>query len=122
MDLAVVASLRDIKLQISELNTQVKALEVTKHELETSLMSELDDSNTTLARTEIGTVAVTTATVPNVEDWVAFEKYVYENNALYLLQRQVSAPAYRDEVESKGQIPGIAGFQKRRLSLTGTKK
>ena len=85
-------------------------------------MSELDDSNTTLARTEIGTVAVTTATVPNVEDWVAFEKYVYENNALYLLQRQVSAPAYRDEVESKGQIPGIAGFQKRRLSLTGTKK
>ena len=36
MDLAVVASLRDIKLQISELNTQVKALEVTKRELETS--------------------------------------------------------------------------------------
>jgi hypothetical protein len=122
MNLHTVEALRDLKLEISALNAQVKELEITRRELEGSLILELDDSNTTLARTEVGTVSIITAILPNVEDWVAFEEYVYENNALYLLQRRVAAPAYRDEVESKGQIPGITTFEKRTLSLTNAKK
>jgi hypothetical protein len=122
MNLDTVEALRDLKLEISALNAQVKELEITRRELEGSLILELDDSNTTLARTEVGTVSIITAILPNVEDWVAFEEYVYENNALYLLQRRVAAPAYRDEVESKGQIPGITTFEKRTLSLTNAKK
>lgn len=122
MNLAKVEALRDIKIQISDLNSEVKNLEVTRRELEGVLLEELTDSGVSLARTEFGTVSVLSATVPNVQDWAAFEEYVYSNKALYLLQRRVSAPAYRDELDSIEAIPGVTTFEKRTLSLTNAKK
>jgi|TARA_R110002126_G_scaffold182742_3_gene331364 hypothetical protein len=122
MDLSKVQQLRDVKAQLSDLNSEVKALSVIRAELEEGLLGELSDGGVTLARTEFGTVSVLKATVPNVQDWVVFETYVYENNAMYLMQRRLSAPAFRDEIESKGDIPGVTTFEKKTISLTNASK
>lgn len=116
--------LHKVKQKISDLNKIVKNLEVTRSELEEIIIDDLNDSNLSLARTnhmdENGkriTVSVNTETVANVTDWAEFEKYVYENHALYLLQRRASNPSYREEIAAKGEIPGTEPFTKRRLSL-----
>jgi len=116
--------LHKVKQEIADLNKQVKVLEATRSELEEVIIDDLNASNLSLARTnredENGkriTVSVNSETVANVTDWAEFEKYVYDNRALYLLQRRTSNPSYREEIAVKGEIPGTEPFIKTRLSL-----
>jgi len=116
--------LHKVKQEIADLNKQVKALEATRSELEEVIIDDLNASNLSLARTnredENGkriTVSVNSETVANVTDWAEFEEYVYDNRALYLLQRRTSNPSYREEIAVKGEIPGTEPFIKTRLSL-----
>jgi len=116
--------LHKVKQEIADLNKQVKALEATRNELEEVIIDDLNASNLSLARTnredENGkriTVSVNSEIVANVTDWAEFEKYVYDNRALYLLQRRTSSPSYREEIAVKGEIPGTEPFIKTRLSL-----
>jgi len=116
--------LHNVKQKITTLNKEVSNLEATRSELEEMIMSDLNEANLSLARTnktdENGkriTVSVNTETVANVNDWAEFEEYVYENRALYLLQRRPSNPSYREEIAVKGVVPGVEPFTKQRLSL-----
>jgi hypothetical protein len=116
--------LHQVKQKITTLNKEVSNLEATRSELEEMIMSDLNDANLSLARTnktdENGkriTVSVNTEVVANVNDWAEFEEYVYDNRALYLLQRRPSNPSYREEIAVKGTIPGVEPFTKQRLSL-----
>jgi len=116
--------LHKVKQEIADLNKQVKVLEATRSELEEVIIDDLNASNLSLARTnredENGkriTVSVNSEIVANVTDWAEFEKYVYDNRALYLLQRRTSNPSYREEIAVKGEIPGTEPFIKTRLSL-----
>ena len=116
--------LHNVQQQITTLNKQVRDLEATRNELADTIMGDLNEANLSLARTnredENGkriTVSVNTETVANVTDWAEFEEYVYDNRALYLLQRRPSSPSYREELAAKGDIPGVEPFTKQKLSL-----
>jgi len=124
MDDKRIWELNKVKTDISKLQKEVKMLESQRSELEEAILEELSEANLSLARTnqtdESGkriTVSVNTEVVANVNDWAEFEEYVYENRALYLLQRRASNPSYREELAAKGDIPGTEPFTKRRLSL-----
>jgi len=117
-----VEKLANVKQQIKTLNDQLKILSATRTELEETIIEQLVDSGMTLARTTFGTVGVNETVVPNVQDWTQFEEYIYENKALYLLQRRAAAPAFRDEIDVKGEIPGVTPFVKKTLSLTSASK
>lgn len=116
--------LHKLKQQITALNKEVSNLEAARSVLEEQIIEDLNESNLSLARTnktdETGkriTVSVNTEVVANVTDWAEFEEYVYNNRALYLLQRRASNPSYREELAIKGKIPGTEPFSKQRLSL-----
>jgi hypothetical protein len=116
--------LHQVKQQISDLQKQVRILEGTRSDLEEEVMDELNDAGLSLARTQATdengkrvTVSINSEIVANVTDWAEFEQYVYDNNALYLLQRRASNPSYREEVAAKGNIPGVESFNKQKLSL-----
>ena len=116
--------LHRVKAQITSLNSQVKRLEATRDGLSEEIIDELSEAGLSLARTLEAdnngkriTVSVSPEVVANVEDWIAFEEYIYTNRALYLLQRRTSAPSYREEVAAKGEIPGVQPFTKQKLSL-----
>jgi len=118
MDVQAVKELKSLKERISDLNEQLADLKRAKTNIENELISEMNLDGLSLARTDFGTVSVTKTDVASVKDWPAFEEYVYENRALYLLQRRPSDVAYRDEIATKGEIPGVETFTKVNLSLT----
>ena len=118
MDVEAVGQLRSIKAQISDLNDQLNDLKRAKTNLEANIISDMQLDKVSLARTDFGTVSITETDVASVKDWPSFEEYIYENKALYLLQRRTSDVAYRDEIASKGHIPGVETFTKVNLSLT----
>jgi len=115
-----VADLKDIKAEIKDMQTELKALEHDKRIMEDRIMTTLDESGSSLARTDFGTVSVTKEVVANVTDWDAFYNYIKERDAFYLLQRRVSSVAWRDEVTAHydGVVPGTEPFTKRKISFT----
>ena len=118
MNVDTVAALREVNEEISGLNTALKKLKANKSILEEEVIADMQDDGLSLARTNHGTVSLKSTDMASVTDWAAFEEYIYENKALYLLQRRASNPAYVDEVEVRGAIPGVETFTKVTVSLT----
>ena len=118
MDTEAVGQLKQVNTQISELNIQLKDLKAAKSNLEEGIIEDLQLDKTSLVRTDFGTVSLINTDLPSVKDWAAFEEYIYENRALYLLTRRASSPAYRDELAARGEIPGVETFTKVSLSFT----
>ena len=118
MNVNDVNELQNIRNEISEVNSKLADLKKRKSEIEQKLIGEMTSEGLSLARTDYGTVSVTKEEVPSVKDWNAFERYIYENHALHLLQRRPASAAYRDELSIKGEIPGVETFTKVGLSLT----
>ena len=73
---------------------------------------------TSLTRTKFGTVSISKLNVASVKDWNEFEKYIYENKALYLLQRRPANLAYREELKTQGEIPGVETFETISVNLS----
>ena len=96
----------------------IKEMEGTKRALESEIMDDLDTDGSSLTRTDYGTVSIITEVVPQVTDWPAVEQYMKDNNALYLFQRRLSSPAWRDECKAKGTMPGTEPYTNRKLSFT----
>ena len=81
--------------------------------LETFRKTDLDG-----ARGKVAVAGITQATVPTVKDWDALYKYVKKKDAWDLLQKRVSATAYRERLDEKVVVPGVEPFTVTKLSLT----
>jgi len=106
-----VLALSLIKAEISNLNDQLKKAKAKKQETEYLIMQDLAVDGSSLSCTEFGTVSVTSKVVPSVTNWPEFEKYIYDNHALHLLQRRPASDSYRDEVKVNGNVPGVESFE-----------
>jgi len=113
-----VAGLRMIKAEIKGAQEDLKALEAQKRIIEDDIMATLDESGQSLSRTDAGTVSITQEVVANVTDWNALTAYIMEHGSFYLMQRRVSSVAWRDEIASKGDVPGTEPFTKRKISFS----
>ena len=123
MDDGDIWKLQSVKDEIAVLKDQIKPLEIAKSVLEERIMEGMSESGSSLFRTAKSrdgkriTVSVNTEEVASVKDWTEFEQYIYDHNALYLLQRRPANVAYREEVKIRGEIPGVETFTNRRLSF-----
>jgi len=113
-----VQELKGIADELAALNAQVTEVKRRKNELEAKIIEEMSEVGTTLMRTDFGTLSVNKNEVPSVQDWAAFEEYIYEHKALYLLQRRPSATSYREEVKTQGDLPGVETYTKVTVSLS----
>jgi hypothetical protein len=118
MDASKVATLRGIVDELASLNKQVKELKASRTEIEALIIADMAESGLTLARTDFGTISTRKSIVASVTDWETFEDYIYENKALYLMQRRTSEPAYRELLESGIEVPGVEPFEKTTVGLT----
>lgn len=106
--------LRDRK---RELQDQIDAIEQEYKALEEQLIQKLDSEGTDKGAGKLGTCSVTSSVVANVVDWDALNAYIKKTGYFHLYQRRVSDPAARELFESKGKIPGVEPFTKRKLNL-----
>jgi len=119
--------LEGVKTEIKRLQDEMKPLEQARAVLEEKIIEEMSDSGLSLARTEDAatgkrlTISVSSEDMANVTDWGELEEFIYENRALYLLQRRPSNGPYRELVATLGKVPGVETFTKKRLSLRHVK-
>lgn len=91
-------------------------------EKEARILARMKEENALRVTGERATISVSINTVPNVEDWTKFYRYVKKHNAFHLLERRPASKAWREEVENRrGKVvPGTKGFETRTLNLRNT--
>lgn len=89
-----------------------KEAELEKHLLDTFSKTDLDG-----AKGKKATAGVSRNTVPSVKDWDKLYAYVKKTGAWDMLQRRVSATAYRERLDAKKVVPGVEPFEVIKLSL-----
>lgn len=99
------------------LEEQVKKIEEEYRELEMKLIELLDDQGTDRGAGKTATCTVSESIVPQVTDWDAFYKYIQRNKYWHLLERRPSVTGCRELFETKGVIPGVEKFKRRRINL-----
>lgn len=115
----------DLRQQLKDDLALVQKLadEVSAHidAVEKALIEQLDREGTTSGGGKRATVSVNESVVPNVTDWDAFYKFIARMKYYHLLERRPSVSGCRELFETKGAIPGVEPFLKRRLNFTAKK-
>ena len=114
---AMIDEMYEIRSQKQELETEAKQLGEQMKRLEASIITRLDEDETTMSRGKAASAILTETVVPKVEDWDGFYQYIQENEAFHLLQRRVSTAAARETLEAGENISGVSTFTKRAISL-----
>jgi len=109
--------LRESKLKISDLNAQSREEGVRKEDYEKRLIATMDIVGTTTIKNEYGTFGKQEAIMPIPKDWELIHDYVKQNDAFFLLYKQISAVAYRELLEAGEEIPGVEQYNRITISV-----
>jgi len=90
-------------------------------EVEAALLAQMDKEGTTNGGGKTATVSVNESVVPTVTDWDEFYKYIHKQKWFHLLERRPSVTGCRELFETKGKIPGVMPFTKRKLNFNSKK-
>ena len=107
-------TLRDKK---REHEAEITKIEAEYKEVEERLFEKLDAEGTDKGNGKKGSVSISSSTVGNVTDWDALNAYIKKTGYFHLYQRRLSDPAVRELLDSKGKVPGVEPFTKRRLNV-----
>lgn len=109
-------SLRASRLELQKKIDLLKAEEST---MRAEILNELESAGLAKASGDNATCGVTTTLQPLVEDWNLVFNYVKENDRFDLLQKRLSAPAWRELVlDDDILVPGTQKNMVQDLSLT----
>lgn len=119
---AMMDRLFQIRNQKRELEEEIKALNEEWEGIEARLLMQMDEQGSTRVANTQGTAILSETLVPQVEDWESFIHWARDNDALHMIQRRVSSPAYREIIESGQSVPGLSPFTKRSVNLRAASK
>jgi hypothetical protein len=110
-------ALREKKRVLEE---EIKVLEEQYKELEMKLIELADEQGVTKGNGKAANFTVAESIVPQVENWDDFYRFIHKNKYWHLLERRPSVTGCRELFETKGVIPGVQKFTKRRVNLRST--
>lgn len=115
----MIDNLFDLREKKRKLQASIKELEEQMAPLEEHILKHLDDQGTLRTASKTAIVSISEQEVPHVVDWDAFTKYIGRNKYYHLLQRRVSAAAFRELLTSRRNkpIPGAETVTLRKLNL-----
>ena len=109
----------ELRERIRKLEDKVKEEKTIFDARQAALMTRIEEEGVAGAQGARAKVSVSTTTVPQVENWDEFYRYIHRNSAYHLLERRPAAAPYRELLATrKGKpVPGVVPFVKRTLNL-----
>lgn len=115
---ALIDKMKTVAVERSALSAKDKALSEEQKALETQIIKLMDKQETRVGEGKIAKASIVESEEPDIEDWDAFLGWARKTNNMHLVQRRVSAPAWREiRALKKAEVPGIGIFHKRSLNL-----
>lgn len=115
----LIRALSDLDDKIAGLNGQLRNLKMERDAIVEAIEKLMDDQQTTMLAADGLVCEAKFDDVPQLSDWMAFERFVLRHKHLDLFQRRISAPAWRDAIARNGgkPIPGVTTYTARKLSV-----
>ena len=109
--------LYDSKQSLRELQAEEKTLKQSINELENRIISNLENQGVDRIGNNVCTVSIKKEIVPTVDDWDSVHQHIIDTGQFELLQKRMSATAYR-ELQQMGQdVPGVAATELTRINF-----
>lgn len=105
---------KEVEALLKSVVEQIDAVEV-------SLFEQMEKEGTTNGGGKSATVSIVESVVPNVKDWDKLYAFIHRMKYYHLLERRPSVTGCRELFETKGAIPGVEPFMKRRLNFSSKK-
>lgn len=120
---ALIDQLKKLDLERAELNKVVDAKKAERDELERQIIESMDKQDTRVGEGKVARASIQTSEEPQIEDWDTALAFLAKTKNLHLVQRRLSAPAWRELRALKHkEVPGVGIFVKRSLRLTAVSK
>jgi hypothetical protein len=96
---------------------EVDALEEEEKALKDHLINNLPKAEATGVAGQLCRVSVVTKSVPQVQDWETFYKYIKRTGDFSLLHKRVSTEAVQERWDAGKAVPGVTAFNAVTLSV-----
>lgn len=106
--------------EIKSLQAQEKELNVIKRELEYQITIRMQEEGLDKISNGGRTVSIKQEIVPTVEDWDALQDHVIKTKQFELLQKRMSATAYRELISLGADVPGVISTELTRINYRST--
>ena len=108
--------LADTRLQLKALLEQEKKLKQVQNALEAEIGADMERQGLTQTGNDACTISLKTEIVPTVEDWDALHQHIIATGQFELLQKRMSATAYRELITMAQSVPGVRSTELTRVN------
>ena len=99
--------LADTRAKLKVLLDQEKELKNVQNALEAEIAADMERQGLTQTGNDVCTISLKTETVPTVEDWDVLHQHISDTGRVELLQKRMSATAYRELIAMEPSVPGV---------------
>ena len=109
--------LADTRLQLKQLLEQEKKLKQVQNALEAEIAADMERQGLTQTGNDACTISLKTEVVPTVENWDALWEHIFDTRQSELLQKRMSATAYRELLAMAQTVPGVRSTELTRVNF-----
>ena len=109
--------LTNVRQDLATLLEQEKELKHTKTMLETQIATSLKEQGIDRVGNDQCTVSLKQEIVPTVDDWDMLHQHIIDTKQFELLQKRMSATAYRELLQMGQAVPGVTSTELTRINF-----
>tara|TARA_B100000963_G_C22161038_1_gene465981 strand:+ start:60 stop:434 length:375 start_codon:yes stop_codon:yes gene_type:complete len=102
---------------LKELQSKEKAAKQVINELETRIIVNLENQGVDRIGNDVCTVSIKKEIVPTVEDWDSVHQHIIDTGQFELMQKRMSATAYRELQQMGQEVPGVVPTELTRMNF-----
>ena len=108
------------KKEIKSIQDSEKAYKATQRELEAQIVIRMQEQGLDKVSNDLCTISIKQEIVPTVENWDDVHQHIVKTNQFELLQKRMSATAYRELVALGMDVPGVKSTELTRINFRST--
>ena len=116
----LLTELAKTKKEIKSIQDSEKAYKATQRELEAQIVIRMQEQGLDKVSNDLCTISIKQEIVPTVENWDDVHQHIVKTNQFELLQKRMSATAYRELVALGMDVPGVKSTELTRINFRST--
>ena len=109
-----------LRSEIKTVQAEEKLLKTQQRELESQISIRMQEQGLDKISNDVCTISLKNEIVPTVEDWDQLHEHVTDTGQFELLQKRVSATAYRELIAAGMDVPGVKSTELTRINFRST--
>tara|TARA_R100000742_G_C4184262_1_gene18375 strand:- start:134 stop:508 length:375 start_codon:yes stop_codon:yes gene_type:complete len=113
----LLTELAKTKREIKNLQEAEKLYKQTQRELEAQIVIRMQEQGLDKVSNDLCTISIKQEIVPTVENWDDVHQHIVKTNQFELLQKRMSATAYRELIALGMDVPGVKSTELTRVNF-----